>query len=153
MSKKDVVEAVEKLVAPVVEKHQCELVEVAFVKERADWFLRIYIDKSGGVVIEDCQAISEAINPMLDSIQSLSESYILEVSSPDLDRPLKTARDFEKYRGIEVEVKLFKPLNGKKTFVGILEGLVENDITIRSKEELQTFDRAQVAWVKRVIKF
>jgi ribosome maturation factor RimP len=154
MVKKDILKAIEELVIPLVEKHKFELVEVEFVKEGADWFLRIYIDKPEGISIDDCQIISQEINPILDKMDIIKQSYVLEVSSPGLERPLKTERDFEKYKGEEVEVKLFKPIDGIKIFTGVLNGLIDSQISITVDKGMeQKFQREQVALVKRVIKF
>ena len=154
MAKKKIEEIVTEIALPVAEKNSFELVDVEFVKEASNWYLRVYIDKPGGIIIEDCQIVSEEISEKLDKIDPIEQSYYLEVSSPGLERPLKKDRDFEKFKGELVEVKLFQPLDGKKVFEGELMGLIENKITI--KQEITTqleFERDKVASVRRVLKF
>jgi len=154
MARKSVEKIAEELVTPIVEKFKFELVDVEFVKEGANWYLRVYIDKPGGIAIDDCQAVSEELSDKLDEVDPIKHSYILEVSSPGLDRPLKTDREFEKYRGEEVEVKLYRPLDGKKVFTGELLGLIDNKISIKQENGTELkFDRIDVATVKRVIRF
>lgn len=154
MVKKDMLESVEKLVLPLVEKHKFEFVEVEFVKEGSDWFLRIYIDKPGGIGLDDCQVISQEISPLLDEKDIIEQAYYLEVSSPGLERPLKNEGDFEKYKGEEVEVKVFKSIDGKKKFTGNLIGLIDGFIVISGDKGAEIkFEKEKVAVVKRVIKF
>ena len=101
-----------------------ELVDVEYVKEK-DWYLRVFIDKPEGIGIEDCQALSEKLEAKLDADDVMPEPYILEVSSPGLDRVLKKPRDFERERGKEVDVSLYEPMDGEKLLVGKLEGFGE----------------------------
>ena len=101
-----------------------ELVDVEYVKER-DWYLRVFIDKAGGIEIDDCQALSERLEKVLDEKNVLTDSYILEVSSPGLDRQLKKPRDFVREQGKTVDVTLYAPVDGKKEFTGVLEGFDE----------------------------
>ncbi|HHW48601.1 MAG TPA: ribosome maturation factor RimP [Clostridiaceae bacterium] len=154
MAKKKIEEIVEKLALPIVEKNSFELVDVEFVKEGSNWYLRVYIDKDGGISIDDCQVVSEELSDKLDEIDPIKHSYFLEVSSPGLDRPLKTERDFERNKGEKVELKLYKPVEGKKLFEGELVGLIDNKIVIRQNGmETVEFDREAVASVKKVIEF
>ncbi len=141
------------LAAPVVEALNFELVDVEFVKEGANWYLRIYIDKPGGISIDDCQAVSEQISDILDEKDPIEQSYYLEVSSPGLERPLKTERDFIKYRGELVEVKVYQPIDGKKIFEGELVGLIDNKIIISDAGNNIEFEKDKVAIIKRAIKF
>ncbi len=120
MNKKQVVEQVEKYLEAILEENQFELVDVEFVKEGSTFYLRIYIDKEGGIVIEDCQKTSRAIEQILDEKDFIEPAYILEVSSPGLDRILKKDKDFEKFQGSMVEVKLYEPINKKKQFLAKL---------------------------------
>ena len=101
-----IADTVRAIAEPVIEKLNAgiELIEVEYVKEGADWYLRLYIDKEGGVTLDDCQLVSEALNDILDETDPVKGKYIFEVSSPGIDRPLKTDRDFERYRGTDVEV-------------------------------------------------
>jgi ribosome maturation factor RimP len=154
MVKKNIEELVTEIVLPITEKHKFELVDVEYIKEGPYWYLRIYIDKPGGITIDDCQLISEEIDPILDKKNFIEQSYFLEVSSPGLERPLRKDKDFEKFKGESVEVKLFAPIDGKKVFEGELVGLIDNKIVIK-KDTAETveFDRDKVSSVRRIIKF
>ncbi len=154
MIKRRIEDVVAEIAAPIVEKLAFELVDVEFLKEGANWYLRIFIDKPGGIAIDDCQAVSEEMSVKLDEFDPIKQSYILEVSSPGLERPLKKDSDFEKYKGEEVEVKLFQTFEGKKIYTGELLGLTGSKIGIRQeKGAVLDFERSDVATVKRVIKF
>ena len=154
MIRKKVEEIVTELAEPIVRRNNFELVDVEFVKEGANRYLRVYIDKPGGITIDDCQAVSEELSDKLDAADPIEQAYFLEVSSPGLDRPLKREKDFERYKGETVEVKLFQPVDGKKTFEGELLGLVDNIISIKeTSNQIIKFDRDKVAIVKRVVKF
>ena len=154
MAQKKIEETVAGLALPIVERLKFELVDVEFIKEGTNWYLRAYIDKPGGVTIDDCQSVSEELSKKLDDADPIKQGYFLEVSSPGLERPLKKDRDFEKFKGEQVEVKLFQPLNGKKVFEGQLAGLIDNKVVIKpnDKETLE-FERDKVSLVRRVIKF
>ncbi|EMS74104.1 ribosome maturation factor RimP [Ruminiclostridium cellobioparum] len=151
--KRNVQQDIMELAAPVVEALNYELVDVEFIKEGANWYLRIYIDKPGGISIDDCQAVSEQMSEILDRKDPIEQSYYLEVSSPGLERPLKTERDFIKYKGELVEVKVFQPIDGKKLFEGELVGLIDNRIVISDNGNEMHFEKDKVAIVKRAIKF
>jgi ribosome maturation factor RimP len=153
MAKKKIEETVAEFAGPIVASHSFELVDVEFLKEGANWYLRIYIDKPGGITIDDCQVVSEEISDILDEKDPIDQSYFLEVSSPGLDRPLKKEADFERFKGELVEVKVFKPIDGRKVFEGELIGLIDNKIIINIDGKDVEFDRDQVAMVRRVIKF
>jgi len=152
MARRKIEDIVTELTQPIVDSMSFELVDVEFVKEGAHWFLRVYIDKPGGITIDDCQAVSERLSDELDKNDPIKQSYILEVSSPG-ERPLKKERDFERYKGQIVEVKLYQPINGRKLFEGELLGLEENSVLIRNeKGETLSFDRNDTAYVRRLIK-
>lgn len=153
MAKKKIEEIVAEFAGPIVASHSFELVDVEFLKEGASWYLRIYIDKPGGITIDDCQVVSEDISDILDKKDPIEQSYFLEVSSPGLDRPLKKDADFERFKGELVEVKVFKPIDGRKVFEGELLGLLDNKIIIKIDGNDLEFERDQVAMVRRVIKF
>jgi ribosome maturation factor RimP len=153
MAKRQVEDLAAELVQPIVDKLSYELVDVEFLKEGANWYLRVYIDKPSGIAIEDCQAVSEELSDRLDETDPIKQSYILEVSSPGLERPLKKDADFEKFKGEPVEVKLFQPVNGKKVFEGDLLGLEGSFINIKQGSEVLKFDRADVAVIRRVVRF
>ncbi len=154
MTKKRIEDVVTELVTPIVDTLSFELVDVEFLKEGANWYLRVYIDKPGGIAIDDCQAVSEKLSDLMDEVDPIKQSYILEVSSPGLERPLKKDSDFERFKGEDVEIKLFQPVNGKKIFEGKLLGLIEDKISIKQAngEELNVA-KADAATVRRVLKF
>lgn len=154
MARKKIEDIVTELALPIAEKHSFELVDVEYLKEGAHWYLRVYIDKPGGITIDDCQMVSEELGKKLDKADPIQQSYYLEVSSPGLDRPLKKERDFERYKGEQVEVKLFQPVYKQKVFEGELLGLENNIISIKLDDgSVMEFDRDKTATVKRVIKF
>ncbi|MDQ2086900.1 ribosome maturation factor RimP [Herbivorax sp. ANBcel31] len=154
MSKKKIEEIVTNLAEPIVEKYLYDLVDVEFIKEGSSWYLRIYIDKSGGITIDDCKVVSEEISDLLDREDPIPQSYFLEVSSPGLERPLKKESDFKKFKGELVEVKLFGSINGKKVFVGELIGLIDNKIVINQENgERIEFEKEKVSLVRRSIRF
>ena len=142
---KRIEEAVEAIVQEIVQDSDLEVVDVEYVKER-DWYLRIYLDKEGGIEIDDCQRISEALEQILDEKDLLKDAYILEVSSPGLDRVLKKVRDFEREQGKDVEVTFYAPVDGKKTWVGTLTGYdrEKNAIVLDGEKELPLEKTAQV---------
>lgn len=153
MAKKRVEDIVTEIAQPIVEALSYELVDVEFVKEGTNWCLRVFIDKPGGIGIDDCQAVSEKLSDKLDETDPIKQSYILEVSSPG-ERPLKKERDFERFKGEIVEVKLYMPLNGKKVFEGELIGLVDDKVEIKTDEgALMSFDRKDTALVRRIVRF
>lgn len=119
----------ERIVRKLTEGTPVELVDVEYVKER-DWYLRVFIDKPGGVMIDDCQELSERLAPLLDREDAIKEGYILEVSSPGLDRPLKKPRDFERAMGKVVDVSLYEPVDGKKLITGVLQGFDGESVTV-----------------------
>lgn len=141
------------LVLPVIEKNNYELVDVEYKKEGNNWFLRIYIDKVGGITLDDCQIVSEYLSSKLDEVDPIQNSYILEVSSPGIDRPLKTARDFEKYKGMDIEISLFTPIDKKKKYEGELLDFNGEKIIILSNGAQREFDMNNVSLVKPVVKF
>ena len=139
-----VTETVTALAAPVAAELGLELWDVEYVREAGQWFLRVYIDKDGGVSINDCEALSRALDPVLDEADPIPDSYVFEVGSAGAERELKRPSDFEKFMGSEVEVKLYQPYEGKKSIVGKLEGYENGDLTVNSVR----FKKSQVAQVK-----
>ncbi|EOD00619.1 ribosome maturation factor RimP [Caldisalinibacter kiritimatiensis] len=134
MQKKQVENLVLEIAQPIAEELRFELVDVEFVKEGPHKYLRIYIDKPGGISIEDCQEVSERVSLKLDEIDPIEEQYFLEVSSPGLDRPLKSDEDLESNLHNDVEVSLYKSLNGKKRLIGELIGFNDDEIEIDEEE-------------------
>ena len=129
-----------------------ELVDVEFVRER-DWYLRVYLDKAGGIEIDDCQMVSEKLEAMLDAKDPIRESYYLEVSSPGLDRPLKKDKDFIRHRGSKVEVAFFAPKNGKKQLVGVLEEHTPDTVTLLVGEEKVVLERKEISLIRLYLEF
>ena len=154
MAQKKVTETVEEMALPITADLGLELVDVEFQKEGKDWYLRVFIDKEGGVFIDDCETVSRALSEQLDQIDPIPQNYYLEVSSPGLDRPLKKQRDFDKYKGEEVEIKLYQAVSGKKKFQGELLGLENNIVSVREDTgQVIGFESDKIITVKRVIKF
>ena len=133
-----VIKTTEELVLPIVEEKDLELVDIEYVKEGKNWFLRVYIDKAGGVDIAECGEVSEQLSEKLDETDPIKEAYFLEVSSPGVERPLKTTEDFEKNIGKNVFVKLYEPIDGEKQFEGILKTFHDNIATIEYKVKTRT---------------
>lgn len=145
---------IEELSLPIVREMGFELVDVEYKKERNSWFLRLFIDKPGGITIDDCQNFSEMLSEVLDHEDPIPQSYYLEVSSPGLDRPLKKESDFVRYKGFKVDLKLFKPINGKKSFTGELVGLEDGDIVIKNQDgTMMRFKKNDVAIVRLAVEF
>lgn len=137
--------AVEKIVEDIILDSTMEVIDVEYVKER-DWYLRVFLDKEGGIEIDDCQKVSEELEKILDEKNLLTESYILEVSSPGLDRALKKARDFEREQGKVIEVTFYAPVDGKKVWVGTLTGYdrEKDAICLDGEKEILLEKTAQV---------
>ncbi len=136
------------LIAPVLAEAKVELYDIDFEKEGSDWYLRVYIDKEGGVDINDCEAVSRAFNPILDKEDYIEETYIFEVSSPGLGRQLKKDIHFEKSLGMSVDVKTFKPIDKCKEFTGILKGYDQNTVTVTVDDKDKTFTRKDIAIIR-----
>ncbi|WP_027363807.1 ribosome maturation factor RimP [Desulfotruncus alcoholivorax] len=130
MSKGNVVKIIEEIVAPVIFDLGLELVDIQYVKEGGKWYLRIFIDKPDGVGLEDCQMVSERIDPLLDEKDPIPQSYLLEVSSPGLDRPLKKLADFERFTGERIKLTTFVPVEGKRKFKGKLVHASNHSVTL-----------------------
>lgn len=142
------------IVKPVVDKLNFELVDIEYKKEGKDWYLRVYIDKDGGITIDDCQMLSEILSEKLDEKDPINHSYILEVSSPGLDRPLKKDKDFEKFKGRKINIKLFEALNGRKEFTGTLkdfDGI--NIVILDANNNLITIPKEKTSSVRLEIEF
>ena len=131
MSKKEIYEQkAEALVSPIVEKYGFELVDVEYVKEGGSFYLRAYIDKPGGITVDDCETVSREFSDKLDEADFIEEAYIMEVSSPGLGRPLKKEKDFKRSIGKEVEIRTYRPIDREKEFYGVLKAYDENSVTI-----------------------
>ena len=143
-----VTDVVAQLAAPVVEQAGCSLWDVEYVKEAGEWFLRVYIDKEGGVSIDDCEAVSRPLSDLLDEADPIEGSYTFEVSSAGAERPLKRPSDFQQFMGSPVLLKTYKPVNGRKEFAGRLagydNGAVELDMGTAQPLRLEKQDIALV---------
>ncbi len=138
---------------PIVEEHGCSLWDVEYLREGSDYILRLYIDKEGGVDISDCEAISRAVDPILDEKDPIPGSYQFEVCSAGLERALKRPQDFERFLGSPVTVKLYRPHNGLKEIPGILRGYEDGRVTVEAGKETITFEKSQVALVRLRVEF
>lgn len=144
----------EEKISSVIEKMGYEVVEVTYQKEVDGMNLTFYIDCEKGVTVDDCEKVSKVIDPILDELNPTDDKpYILNVSSPGLDRPLKTERDFNRNLDKEIEITLFSKLNGKKVFTGTLKRFDENAVTIFDRKDEITFERKLIAHIVPVIKF
>ena len=150
MSKReDYEQKTEALVMPLIEENGFELVDVEYVKEAGNYYLRVYIDKEGGITVDDCEVISRALGDKLDADDFIDDSYILEVSSPGLGRPLKKEKDFLRSIGKEIEIKLYGAINHQKDFEGILKSYTEDTVTIEiGEEEEMTIAREDIALIR-----
>ena len=154
MDKKELYEQkTEALLLPMMEEHQFELVDVEFVKEAGTWFLRAYIDKPGGITIDDCEVISRALSDRMDEEDFIEKAYILEVSSPGLGRTLKKDKHLEKSLGEEVEIRLYKPVDKCREFTGVLKSYDADSITIDTAEKEMTFARKEIALIRLALDF
>ncbi len=153
MSKGTVTQIVTKIITPLLEENEFELVDVEFVKEGPHRYLRVYIDKDGGISLDDCQMVSVFLNAELDRIDPIEENYYLEVSSPGIERLLKKDKDFERFIGKKVQAKLFQTINGQKIIIGELLGLEKNCILIKGDLSGETISipREKAAQVKLIV--
>lgn len=145
MQTKDIISKVTQYVTPIIEENNFELVEVEFIKEGSNYYLRLYIDKEGGFSIKDCELVSRYLENKLEEDDFIEKAYILEVSSPGIDRILKTDKEYVKYKGRIVDIKLFKPIDNIKEFQGELIGLFENQIIINENGKELKFNKKDVA--------
>ena len=143
-----ITDMVTELAKPVVEEEGCSLWDVEYVREAGSWYLRVLIDKEGGVGIDDCERISRRLDPILDETDPIPDSYVFEVGSAGAERELKRPGDFERFMGSEVEVRTYKPLNGSKTFVGTLAGYDAGAVTVATGADALTFEKNQIALVR-----
>ena len=154
MAKRETYEAkTEELLMPIAEANHVEIYDIEYVKEGSDWYLRAYIDKEGGVTINDCESVSRALSDELDKADFIEDAYILEVSSPGLGRTLKKDKHLQKSLLQEVELKTYKPVLGSKEFAGILKAFDEKTVTILSEDEEMVFERADIATIKLALDF
>ena len=150
---KKVTELTAELALPLVEQAGCTLWDVEYVREAGTMYLRIFIDKEGGVGIDDCERISRILDPILDEEDPVPESYVFEVGSPGAERELKRPSDFEMFIGSQVEVRLYKPVDGMKTYVGTLVSYENGSVTVSAGDTVRTFEKAQTAQVRLHVDF
>ena len=144
----------ERLIEPVVTELGFELVDVEYVKEGGTWYLRAYIDKPGGITVDDCEAVSRRFSDILDEKDYIEDAYVFEVSSPGLGRPLKKEKDFTRSIGREVEIRTYRAISHQKEFVGLLKAYDENTVTIAYEDDTeQTFERSEIALIRLALDF
>jgi ribosome maturation factor RimP len=148
-----VTDQVAQFAKPIVESFGCELWDVEYVREGSERFLRVYIDKNGGIDIEDCEKIHRALDPVLDEKDPIAESYYFEVCSAGLERALKRPSDFERFLGSAITVKLYRPRNGLKEIPCILRGYEDGKVTVEAGKETITFEKSEVALVRLRVEF
>lgn len=144
-----VTDTVAALAAPIVEGAGCTLWDVEYVKEAGEWFLRVYIDREGGVDIDCCEAVSRPLSDKLDEADPIQSSYTFEVSSAGLDRALRRPEHFEKCMGEQVDVKFYRPVEGRKEYTGVLTGYEDGDVLVDGKR----FEKKDVAQVRLHVTF
>lgn len=155
MTKRELYEQkTEEILLPIVEENGFELVDVEYVKEGSTWYLRAYIDKPGGINIDDCEVVSRRLSDILDEKDYIDETYILEVSSPGLGRPLKKEKDFKRSLGEEVEIRTYRMIDKQKEFTGILKDYDEKTVTIEMDDDTtKTFEKSDIALIRLAFDF
>ncbi len=155
MAKKEIYEQkTEELLMPIILQHGFELVDVEYVKEGGNWYLRAYIDKPGGIAVDDCEVVSRALSDLLDEKDFIEDSYILEVSSPGLGRPLKKEKDFTRNLGKEVEVRTYRAIDRQKEFTGVLKDFDKNTVTIEFEDgQTKIFEKSEIALIRLAFDF
>ena len=138
---------------PLVESCGCSLWDVEYVREGGEWYLRLYIDKDGGVDIDDCEAVSRAVDPVLDEKDPIAESYRFEVCSAGLERVLKRPGDFERFMGENILVKLYKPREGQKEFAAVLRGYEDGNVKADVNGREYVFEKSEIALVRLRVEF
>lgn len=154
MANNKVTETVTSMAKPIVEGLGFELVDVEYVREGSQWYLRILIDKPGGITLDDCEAVHKPLSDKLDEVDPIPQAYMLEVSSPGVERPFKTARDFEKAIGEQVQIRFYKPVDGSKTVEGILEAYDGQNVTVTVDKGIRkTYALETISKINRMILF
>ena len=155
MSKRETYETrTEELITPILDRMNFELVDVEYVKEGGTWYLRAYIDKEGGITVNDCEAVAREMNEILDREDFVEDSYVFEVSSPGLGRPLKKEKDYIRSMGKEVEIQTYRAINREKEFYGILSAYDENTVTIKTEDGTEmTFEKSDIALIRLAFDF
>lgn len=153
MGKNSIVQAVTELVEPVVREEDLDLVDIEYKKEGQGWYLRIYIDKKGGVTVDDCQKVSRRIEDMIEIDEIVNSAYMLEVSSPGLDRPLKKEKDFLRSLGKKVRVTTYSPINNQRNFVGTIKDFSNETLYLEINEAPMAIPFTAIANAKYVLDF
>lgn len=155
MSKRETYEQkAEALILPIIEANNFELVDVEYVKEAGTWYLRAYVDKEGGITIDDCELVSRAFSDRLDEEDFIDEEYILEVSSPGLGRPLKKEKDYRRSMGKELEIRTYKAIGGEKEFYGILTAYDDKSVTIEEEDGSErVFEKNAISLIRLAFDF
>ena len=155
MSKRETYETrTEELITPILDRMNFELVDVEYVKEGGTWYLRAYIDKEGGITVNDCEAVAREMNEILDREDFVEDSYVFEVSSPGLGRPLKKEKDYIRSMGKEVEIRTYRAINREKEFYGILSAYDENTVTIKTEDGTEMrFEKSDIALIRLAFDF
>ena len=155
MSRKEEYEKkTEELLLPILEKHSFELIDVEYVKEGSAWFLRAYIDKEGGITINDCEDVARKMNPILDELDYIDGAYTFEVSSPGLGRPLKKEKDYARNLGKQIEIRTYRPISHKKEFFGELKAYDAQTVTIVTEEDMEiSFAKSDIALIRQALDF
>ena len=155
MSKRETYETrTEELITPILDRMNFELVDVELVKDGGTWYLRAYIDKEGGITVNDCEAVAREMNEILDREDFVEDSYVFEVSSPGLGRPLKKEKDYIRSMGKEVEIRTYRAINREKEFYGILSAYDENTVTIKTEDGTEmTFEKSDIALIRLAFDF
>ena len=155
MSKRETYETrTEELITPILDRMNFELVDVEYVKEGGTWYLRAYIDKEGGITVNDCEAVAREMNEILDREDFVEDSYVFEVSSPGLGRPLKKEKDYIRSMGKEVEIRTYRAINREKEFYGILSAYDENTVTIKTEDGTEmTVEKSDIALIRLAFDF
>jgi len=155
MSRKELYEQkTEELLVPIIDEYQFELVDVEYVKEGGTWYLRAYIDKEGGITVDYCELVSRKMSQLLDEKDFIDESYIFEVSSPGLGRPLKKEKDYKRSMGKEVEIRTYRAINREKEFYGILKSYDDSAVTIEMEDKTEmTFAKSEIALIRLAFDF
>ena len=155
MSKRETYETrTEELITPILDRMNFELVDVEYVKEGGTWYLRAYIDKEGGITVNDCEAVAREMNEILDKEDFVEDPYVFEVSSPGLGRPLKKEKDYVRSMGKEVEIRTYRAINREKEFYGILSAYDENTVTIKTEDETEMmFEKSDIALIRLAFDF
>ena len=155
MSKASVYEAkTESLIMPILDRMNFELVDVEYVKEGGTWYLRAYIDKEGGITVNDCEDVAREMNVLLDEEDFITDAYVFEVSSPGLGRPLKKEKDYIRNMGKEIEIRTYKAINRCKEFYGLLKAYDKDTVTIEIEDgETIIFNKSEIALIRQAIDF